>query len=367
MQIKHIVVTGEAMFLRRYRPVFESLALYCDRLDYLAGDEPFQHSWLNEAYKFVNKIIYAISPLIAGQRQKNGQTFIAKSQQLQRRIEQLPQKPDFVLHVFGMYCPFWQDVPIPYGMYLDYTMALARRNWAPWAPFAQDQDFAAWKDCERSAYTQASRLFTMSNIVKLSLIQDYGIDSDKISVVGSFANRHGVYAGEKSFGRKQILFNGADFKRKGGDIVLAAFEQVKQKIPEAKLVIIGRKLNLHREGVDNPGRIGSLEDMRQLFLQTDLVVAPGRCDPFPSFVIEAMNYGVPCIVSGKDGMPEIVDDGMTGLVIDPTTPDTLAAELIRLLSDRPTLERMSQNARKKAAEQLNCDHVAQKIMQSLLS
>ncbi|MDZ8054932.1 MAG: glycosyltransferase family 4 protein [Aulosira sp. ZfuVER01] len=367
MKLKKIVVTGDGLFLRRYRPLFETLSLQCEQLEYLSGDEPFRLPVLNKAAKLLNKLIYLISPVLAGKRQKNKQAFIKKSKRLERSIEQLDYKPDFVLHIFGMYCPFWEKFDIPYGMYLDYTMSLVKHNWLPWAPFSNYQEFTAWLECERLAYQRAYHLFTMSHVVKSSLITDYGIEPEKITVVGSFANRHTVYEGEKPFGSKQILFNGAEFERKGGDIVLAAFKQVKTVLPESKLVIIGKQLGIQQEGVENPGQISSLEEMRHLFLQTDLVVAPGKCDPFPSFLIEAMNYGVPCIVSPNDGMPEIVDPGISGIVVDPLTPELLAEKIIHLLNDISTLTAMSQAGRQKVKTQLNCEKVAASIKQVLLN
>jgi glycosyltransferase involved in cell wall biosynthesis len=188
-----------------------------------------------------------------------------------------------------------------------------------------------------------------------------------ITVVGSFANHHPLYEGEKKFGSKQIMFNGSDFERKGGDIVLKAFKQVKQVLPEAKLVVIGKKLDISDVGVISPGKISSLDQMRELFLETDLILAPARCDPFPSFLIEAMNYGIPCIVSGNDGMPEIVDHDVSGLVIDPPVPEIIAENTINLLNNPLKLADMSQQARQKVRNQLNCDLVAKKIMQVLSS
>jgi glycogen synthase len=105
--------------------------------------------------------------------------------------------------------------------------------------------------------------------------------------------------------------------------------------------------------------------MRQLFLDTDLVVAPGRCDPFPTFAIEAMNYGVPCVVSGQDGMPEIVDHGINGLVAAALTPECIAENIIHLLNDAPVLAAMSQQARQKVQTELNYRSVAAKILTTL--
>lgn len=366
MKIQKMIVTGDHLFLQRYSPLFESLSLYCERLELLPGDKS-STQLLKQVVKDLDTWLNFLPLKRLGSFQKNHKTFITRSTKLERKINQIGYSPSFVLHMFAMYCPFWQQFSIPYGMYLDYTMMLAKHNWPAWAPFASSGEFEAWKTCERLAYERAYHLFTMSNIVKCSLVEDYNIKPEKITVVGSFANRHKSYEGEKTFGSKQILFNGFDFGRKGGDLVLAAFRQIKAVIPDAKLIVIGEKLAECEAGVENPGRIKSQEKMRQLFLETDVVIAPGRCDPFPSFVIEAMNYGVPCIVSGNDGMPEIVNHGISGIVVKPLTPESIAENIIHLLNDIPTLTAMSQQAQQKVKTQLNCRKVAEEIMQVLLN
>jgi glycogen synthase len=360
-----VLVTGDRMFLRRHQPLFDEIGAQYERFSYLAGDPPPQNDVLNQAGKVLNKLIYWASPDSSSRLHKNAQTFVRKSRRIERQIRELADRPDFVLHVFGLYAPFWDQFDIPYGMYLDYTMALAHQNWRPWAPFKTADDCAAWLDCERAAYQRATHLFTMSRLVQTSLINDYGISPEKISVVGSFASRHLVYEGDKTFGSKQLLFNGSEFTRKGGDLVLEAFKLVKQAVPEAKLVVIGKTLRTPIPGVENPGSIASLEAMRHLFLGTDLVLAPGRCDPFPSFVIEAMNYGVPCVVSGQDGMPEIVDHRINGLVVDALTPALMAEHIIHLLNDPPALAAMSQQARQKVKTELNYRCVAAKMLASM--
>ena len=207
----------------------------------------------------------------------------------------------------------------------------------------------------------------MSHLVKSSLINDYGIAPERITVVGSAANNQKLYEQEKVFGTQQILFNGSGFERKGGDLVLAAFRQVKKKLPHAKLVAIGKKIRQQQQGVENPGTLSSPGQRQELFLNTDLVVAPARCDPFPSFIIEAMNYGVPCIVSAQDGMPEIVDHGVNGIVVNQPTPESLASQIIQTITDVSTLTAMSRQAQHKAKTQLNWDCVARKIVQVLLT
>lgn len=365
MKIEKLVVTGEAKFLARHQFHFKAMSPYFANLECIRCGDLSEAKLLRILMKFFYKITYRVSPSKANRFYKNKRAFFIKSQQTEQKIRQLGYTPDLVFHLYGLFSPFWNKFDIPYTMYLDYTMALAERNWSPWAPFINHRERDSWMSFERQAYERAYHLFSMSNLVKSSLIEDYGIEPQKITVVGSSGNFQEPYEGEKSFGSKQILFNGSDFERKGGDLVLAAFKKVKKAIPEAKLVIIGKKLARHEDGIDNPGRISSVSDMRNLFLKTDLVVAPAYCEPFGLFLVEAMNYGVPCIISASDGMPEIVDDGVNGIVINQPTSDILAKHIINLLRNNFLLASMSQQARHKVKTKLNWNNVANTIFQVL--
>lgn len=296
---------------------------------------------------------------------KSREAFTLKSQQIEHKINQLSYKPDLIFHLYGMFSPFHNKSEIPYAMYLDYTMILAERNWPTWAPFIDWKDREDWIDLERKAYQHACHLFSMSDQVKVSLVEDYGVASEKISVVGVSGNYKEVYDEPKSFGSRQLLFNGSDFARKGGDLVIEAFRKVRTRIPDAKLVIIGKNLNIEEEGISNIGNVSSNSEMVNLFLTTDLVLAPARCDPFPLFVIEAMNYGVPSIVAANDGMKEMVDHEVNGIVVNQPTPDSLAEQIIKVLSDPSLLQSMSEEARCKVKTEFNWEIVAQKIFHSL--
>lgn len=359
MDIKNVAVTGDAFFIERFKPLFRAMSTHVD-LQYL----PYGNLQSTQRSKTIKKFLpkFLIQPAEKLFR-KNQKTFISKSQETESRIRELEYTPDLVFHLFGLYCPFWTKSDIPYVTYLDYTMALAKRTWAPWSPFNNRKELEFWFDCERQAYTQAHHLFPMSNLVKNSLVEDYGIPPEKITVVGASGNFTELYQGEKSFGSKQILFNGSDFERKGGDLVIAAFKQVKQTIPHAKLVIVGKNLVTKEHGIENPGHIASAAQMRELFLNTDLVVAPAYCEPFGHFLVEAMNYGVPCLVSANGGMPEIVDHEVNGVVIPQPTPDILAERIINLLSQPNLLMQMSEKAKAKIKRQLNWDNIAAKIIQ----
>ncbi|MBD2183569.1 glycosyltransferase family 4 protein [Planktothrix sp. FACHB-1355] len=362
MEIKKVLVSGDALFLERYQLLFKAMSPHVDRLEYLAQGNLTQTRRSQKIKNLLPKFL--LKPAEKFFR-KNQQTFIKKSQETEQKIREFEFRPDLVFHLFALYCPFWDKFDIPYAMYLDYTMALAAKNWSAWAPFSNAKELDFWLDCERLAYARAYHILTMSNVVKTSLIEDYSIEPQKITVVGASANFPEPYKGEKSFGSKRILFNGSDFERKGGDLLLAAFKKVKQALPDAKLTIVGKKMSIDRDGIENPGHVSSRSDMRDLFLNTDLVVSPAYCDPFPVFLLEAMNYGVPCIVSAQDGMPEIVDNEVNGVVIPQPTPEVLAERIMALLSDNYMLVSMSEKARDKMKNCMNWNHIANKILQVL--
>lgn len=362
MQIKSILATGEPVFLDRRKYLFQSFTKHFDQLNFL----PRQDEWYEA--KLPRLVLKGLLTLRTGSLskanavfQKNHYAFLAKSRRTEQQINQLDVQPDLIFHIFGTYSPFWEEFKLPYVMYLDYVVALAERNWPSWALFLDERSRDAWFHCERTVYRNATHIFCMSQTVKNSLIQDYGVASDRVTVVGSSGNYSQPFSGKKTFGSRQILFNGSDFERKGGDLVLPAFRQVRKAIPDARLVVIGKTLNTREVGIENPGHVSS-KDIPDLFLKSDLVVAPAHCDPFPRFVMEAMNYGVPCVVNNKDGMPEIVDHGVNGIVLDQPNSDELARVMIDLLNDPDRLASLSQGAREKVRTHLNWNAVGDRIL-----
>jgi len=368
-----VLVTGTSLFLRRHGHIFEALAPHFAHVDYLP-ERRVSH-FRRAAYK-VGSTLYRRAPRpvtsaierLGAIHPWDARVFVARSLQMESQIASLPNAPDLILHVFGMYCPLWARPSIPYAMFLDYTEALANRNWRDWAPFATEASLRARLLCEKRAYHNAVHLFPFGNGTRRSLIEDYGVDPAKITVIGSSGHLAEPYAGDRRFGSKRILFycgNGPDFYRKGADHVLAAFRIVRQQIPDAKLAIVGMSSEITDSGVENHGYVSSAERMRQLFLSSDLVLAPARCDPFPTFLIEAMNFGVPCVTSDADGMPEIVAHEVTGLVISDVSGTQLAAEVERLLNDPQRLVSMSRSAKERASEKFSSANVARIVAEAI--
>lgn len=78
----------------------------------------------------------------------------------------------------------------------------------------------------------------------------------------------------------------------------------------------------------------------------DLMVLPSRGEGLPVSIVEAMANGRPVLATRAGGTGEVVQDGVTGLLVDPEQPDQLAAALAQLAADRPGLQRMADSARR---------------------
>jgi glycosyltransferase involved in cell wall biosynthesis len=149
-----------------------------------------------------------------------------------------------------------------------------------------------------------------------------------------------------------VLYVGRLEKRKGIQDLFAAIPHVIQRVPNVEFIIAGADNSIHdgfqhRTGMDyftffsksypeSLPRVRFLgevseEQLNSLYQNCDLFVAPSLYESFGLIYLEAMNYAKPVIGCRAGGIPEVVNDGVTGRLVDPNSPKQLAEAIVTML------------------------------------
>ena len=147
-----------------------------------------------------------------------------------------------------------------------------------------------------------------------------------------------------------VLYVGSLVAHKGIDVLLAAFEELVQHMPEASLWLAGDgpdsdafKASVAERGLCRVRFLGRLEPggLAEVYRQARVVVIPSLwLENAPLVAIEAIAYGRAVVASRVGGLPELVQDGETGYLFDRADTADLAAKLKLVLADRALAERL---------------------------
>jgi glycosyltransferase involved in cell wall biosynthesis len=283
------------------------------------------------------------------------------------RITGLRVRPDIVLQNGALFAP-GAPPSLPYVLLLDHTRALAERM--PGVPQAglpaPSRWGRGWRRREAALYRGAAAVATFSECAARSVIGDYGVDRDRVRVVGAGPNVLPSAVRREDDG-ETILFVGRDFDRKGGPILLDAFARLRRRRPSARLLVAGppQRLGLP-PGAEQLGPVpeSRLED---LFARATVFALPSLREPFGIAFLDAMACGVPCVGTLLEAMPEIVDDGLTGLLVPPADAAALAEVLERLLAAPSRARRMGELGRARVLARFTWALVAQRLSGLLLA
>src|SRR6202012_2526444 len=99
--------------------------------------------------------------------------------------------------------------------------------------------------------------------------------------------------------------------------------------------------------------LGKQDDVHDLIPLADLMLMPSEMESFGLAALEAMSCSVPPIATRVGGVPELIDDGQTGLLFPVGDVEAMAAAAIALLNDPARLQQLSQAARKAAVDRFS--------------
>ncbi len=214
------------------------------------------------------------------------------------------------------------------------------------------------KRLNRRAFTAAQHLIAWSQWTKDSLVTDYGVPAEKITVLPP-----GIDTALWRFDREEacpqeplhILFVGEDFHRKGGDLLIDAFRRLSPSLA----AVLHLVTNSPAAQSEPPGICvyrnlsANSEALLRLFRLAHLFVLPTRADCLPLAVMEAMAAGLPVITTSVGALPEAVTDGETGRIVPPDDVTALSAAMEQLAANPVMRLQMGLRAREIARERFD--------------
>lgn len=277
-----------------------------------------------------------------------------------RAIEEA--RPDVVLQAGVLFAP-GRDGRTRYFLYCDHTRAL-NEAYAPLDGLDPPIPFEeGWRRREAAVYLGAEAIFTMSEHVKRSLAAHYGVDPALVTVVGAGPNVEPLPAAAPLRREGAFLFVGHPFVPKGGPEAVAAFAAVRSRHPRAELWMVGgQQPGRAAPGVTLLGRLPAPEVAR-CYARASAFVLPTLREAFGLAFLEAMSFGLPCIGTEIEALPEIVVHGETGLLVPPRDPVALSRAM-RALLDAPERARdMGEAGRARVAACFGWDRAVRRMLE----
>ena len=247
-----------------------------------------------------------------------------------------------------------------------------------------DSRFVDWM--ERTAVRNADLVVSPSKNLADIVSEKMGIKRENIRIIPNpldtetFSPKSPLPPFNKGRGGgiTKVLFIGRLDRLKGAHIFVESIPIILKDIPDAIFILIGRDTNT---GPNNSSMKTYLENLipnnikdrvsffgnaeRDLLIDyyrgSDVCVVPSFYENFPNTVLEAMSCGKAVVASNTGGIPEVIEDGISGLLIKTGDIDDLAEKIIRLLKDRDIREVLGANARKRIESLYSKEVVVKKV------
>ena len=227
----------------------------------------------------------------------------------------------------------------------------------------------------RFSILESDGLSAVSQFLKDETVRSFAVPQQRIEVIPNFVDttvwrrdREPCHRSKLAPAGQKIVTHVSNFRPvKRVEDVVEVFARIRAKVP-SRLVLVG-------EGPDRPhalkraadlglgddvlflGKHGSVEE---LLACTDLFLLPSSQESFGLAALEAMSCGAPVVASLAGGIPEVVEDGVSGYLLPVGAVDDMAEAGVRILADDAHRKKMSAAARATAVEKFSTDAIVPK-------
>lgn len=204
----------------------------------------------------------------------------------------------------------------------------------------------------RRVFGEAAFCVGWSEWVARSLRDDYGVAAERIRVIPVGVDLERWQAPPRpERDRVDVLFVGGDFERKGGPELVAA---VRDLGPDVHLTVVTRERLELGEQVTVINDLGPNDPrLIALYHAADVFALPSRAETFGIAVVEAAAAGLPVIATRIGAFADIVDHGVTGLLVSAGDADGVGEQLAALVADPERRRRMGVAAAERAARRFD--------------
>jgi glycosyltransferase involved in cell wall biosynthesis len=266
------------------------------------------------------------------------------------------------------------DSPRPYFVYVDTCFSTYVNVYHDASKYLE-ADLERIFQAEAGWLSRAAGVFFGTQWALEQVVSDYSISRANLKAVGAAGNIS-IPDTDKYQGGTNLLFIAFDFEQKGGPICVDAFRRVKTQVPEARLTIVGGRPSaeiLELSGVCYEGFLSKsvpaeLNKLEELYATAFALIHPTSSDIQPLVISEAGYFGCPSIAPKSFGIPDLIEDGVTGFLIDlPLTGDAFAGKILNLSNDQVKYSAMRKAVREHSLETQTWPAVGECIMQQMRS
>jgi glycosyltransferase involved in cell wall biosynthesis len=274
---------------------------------------------------------------------------------------------------FGQTAWLHCDFDLPYGVYLDAGFITYLKIFSDFDKFnAKDLDRIAKK--EESWLQKAQHIFVGSQWAWDEMTKYYNLDENQKIVVHTGGTidypSEDTYKDELNF-----LFISLNFEKKGGFLCVDAFKAIKKEFPSAELNIVGERPPegvLKEEGVTYVGLLKKtvsedLEKFKQLLSEAFLLIHPTTMDTMGAVLIEAGYFGCPSIAPKSFGIPELIIENKTGLLLDiPFSSEDIVNKIKTLINDKNQYQKMRVSVKDDMVSRLSWESIGNKMSKKII-
>lgn len=219
---------------------------------------------------------------------------------------------------------------------------------------------------QRKEYKFARAIFFMGHWVENIMTAENPDLAKKMHYLGGGTNADYSRVNWSQKKRNKFLFIGRDFERKAGDLVVTAFQIVKEKyMPSAELHIAGPSKNMF-EDLENVFFYGDVSNDKvcDLMNKCDVFCMPSRFEAYGLVFVESLIYGMPCVARDFFEMPYFIKNNEEGYLIKDDDPELFAKKMYEAISNTEMIE-LVKSRKDKYINEYSWDSVAKRAKKEI--